>query len=121
MDKIIMKDMQFYGYHGVLPEEQRLGQQFLIDVEMYLELKAAGKSDDLTKTISYADVYRQVREIVTGNKYKLIEALAENIAERLIKDFALEKITVRVKKPQAPIAGAFAYMAVEITRTAKEV
>ena len=120
MDKIIMKDMQFYGYHGVLPEEQRLGQRFVIDVELFLDLKPAGQSDDLTKTVSYADVYRLVEDIVTRSKFKLIEAAAEAVAGQLIKKFGPEKVTVRIKKPQAPIAGCFAYMAVEITRTAKE-
>ncbi len=120
MDKIIMKDMQFYGYHGVLAEEQRLGQRFVVDVELFLDLEPAGKSDDLTKTISYADVYRLVEDIITKSKFKLIEAAAEAVAGQLIQKFKPEKVTVRVKKPQTPIAGCFAHMAVEITRSAKE-
>ncbi|MBM7856026.1 dihydroneopterin aldolase [Desulfohalotomaculum tongense] len=120
MDKIIMKGMRFYAYHGALPQEQQLGQQFEVDLELFLDLKAAGKTDDLNKTVSYADVYRLVQEIITGQKFKLIESLAETIAARVIADFNVEQVNVQVRKPQAPVPGIFAYMAVEITRTRQQ-
>ncbi|MEG6617204.1 2-amino-4-hydroxy-6-hydroxymethyldihydropteridine diphosphokinase [Peptococcaceae bacterium 1198_IL3148] len=117
MDKIIMQGMQFYGYHGALAEEQQLGQRFTVDLQLYLDLQPAGIADDLAKTVSYADVYRLVKNIIESAKYKLIESLAETIASQVLDNFAVKKVTVQVKKPQAPIPGIFDYMAVEITRS----
>ncbi|WP_337999142.1 dihydroneopterin aldolase [Desulfofalx alkaliphila] len=118
-DKIIMKGMQFYGYHGALEEEGRLGQRFELDLELYLDLQPAGSTDDLKKTVSYADVYKTVSRLFTEKKYQLLEALAENIAVQIIRHFNLDGVKVRIKKPQAPIDGVFEYMGVEIVRTSK--
>lgn len=116
MDRIILESMEFYGYHGVLAEEQALGQRFLIDVELILDLGPAGRSDDPEQTVDYARVFEAVREIVSGRPYKLIEAVAEAIAANLLDRFPVDRVTVRVKKPQAPVPGHFAWMAVEINR-----
>ncbi|MBO8136993.1 MAG: dihydroneopterin aldolase [Desulfotomaculum sp.] len=116
MDKIIMKNLIFYGYHGVLPEEQVLGQEFVVDLELFLNLKPAGETDDLDTSVNYLNVYKLVHEIVTLKKYNLLEALAEKIAREILDNYPVEQINVRVKKPNAPIPGIFDYMAVEITR-----
>ena len=116
MDKIILKDMEFFGYHGVLPEERSLGQRFIIDLELELDLKPAGASDDVSRTVDYAAVFELAKNSVTGRSYFLIEALAEDIANRVLAQFPVEAVVVRVKKPQASIAGHFACMAVEIRR-----
>lgn len=120
LDKIILKDMQFFGYHGVLPEETTLGQEFFVDMELYLDLNAAGKSDNRDDTVNYAEVFRLVREIVEGPPRNLIEAVAESIATAVLECFPVCQVRVTVKKPSAPVPGHFAYMAVEITRTAGE-
>ncbi|MHB8172472.1 MAG: dihydroneopterin aldolase [Thermincolia bacterium] len=117
-DKILLKDMEFYGYHGVLPEEKRLGQRFIIDLEMYGDLREAGLTDDLRYTINYAEVYQLVEKLVAGEKFDLIEALAEGIAMRILGNFPVAGVLVRVKKPQAPIPGKFAWVGVEIYREA---
>lgn len=118
LDRIIMKDMAFFGYHGVMAEESVLGQKFFISAELFLDLKAAGETDDLNKTISYAEVYNRIKNIVENKRYQLLEALSENIAAEIIKDFSLvEGVTIEVKKPEAPVPGIFDYMAVKITRT----
>ena len=80
MDKIILNNLGFYGYHGVLSEEKSLGQKFFIDVELLLDTKKAGKSDDMNQSVSYADVYDVIKDITENKKFNLIEALAENIA-----------------------------------------
>ncbi|WP_151191945.1 dihydroneopterin aldolase [Desulfotomaculum copahuensis] len=116
MDRIILKGMQFYGRHGVLPAEQELGQRFEVDVEMTLNLRPAGRTDDLEKTVSYADVYRLTEEIVTGPPCRLIEAVAEKIATAVLERFAVQDVIVRVQKPGAPLPGRFDYMAVQIER-----
>jgi len=115
-----MSDMAFYGYHGVLVQERELGQQFVVDVELQLNLRLAGDSDDPGKTVSYADVYEVVRQVVTGAPSKLIEAVAEQIAGKLLQQFAVQQVLVRVKKPGAPVPGQFSYMAVEIVRARSE-
>lgn len=116
MDRIILKGMEFYGYHGVLKQEQQLGQKFEVDVELELDLQDAGTSDNLAATVSYADVYEVVRQVVTGPPRQLIEAVAEDVAAGVLTNSRVKWVRVRLKKPQAPIAGQFAYMAVEIER-----
>ena len=101
MDKILMSNLGFYGYHGLLKEEAVLGQKFFIDIELYLDTKEAGETDDMYKSVSYADVYEVVKEIV--EKFDLIKG-----------------IMVRVKKPEAPVPGIYDYFGVEIKRTKDE-
>lgn len=110
--------MAFYGYHGAREEERRLGQRFLVDVELRLDLAAAGRSDDLAQTVDYAQVYRAVRGVVEGPARRLIEAVAEGVADELLGRFAaVQEVRVRVRKPWAPIAGSqIGWVGVEVTR-----
>lgn len=117
MDKIILQGMEFYGFHGVLPEERSLGQRFIVDLEMEMDLQPAGKSDDLELTINYARVFELVESVVRGAPRRLIESVAQDIASAVLEEFPVTAATVRVKKPQAPVPGHFAWMAVEIKRT----
>lgn len=120
-DKIILKGMQFFGYHGVLEEERRLGQKFIVDMELRLNLQPAGRQDDLDLSISYAEVFQTVEAVVTGRSFRLLEALAESISQRVLEQYPpVTEVLVRVEKPGAPIPGNFAYMAVEITRRKEE-
>ena len=82
MDKIVISGIRAKGFHGVLPEERKAGQSFTVDCELFLNLNSAIKSDDLTKTIDYAEVALVVREIVEGPPFNLIEALAGKIGFR---------------------------------------
>ncbi|NPV74198.1 MAG: dihydroneopterin aldolase [Pelotomaculum sp.] len=116
MDKLIIEGMEFYGYHGVLPEERALGQRFVVDVELYLDLRPAGESDSLEHTVNYAGVFELVRSIVCGRPYRLIESVAEAIASAVLDRFQVAEAVVRVKKPFAPVPGRFSWMAVEIRR-----
>lgn len=115
-DKIIAQGMQFFGCHGVLPEEKNKPQPFLVDVEMSLDLAAAGRSDNLADTVSYDEIFHAVRQIVEDRSFNLIEALAETIAETLLSGFPLQEVEVTVYKPQAPVEGKFNYFAVKIKR-----
>lgn len=117
MDKILMNNMGFYGYHGVFKEESILGQKFFIDMELYLNTKEAGLTDDMNKSVSYGDVYEVVKDIVEKKRFNLLEALAENIAKEVLNDFPLiQEVMVRVKKPEAPVPGIYDYFGVEIRR-----
>lgn len=115
-DKIILKGMQFYGYHGVLPQETELGQRFEVDVELELDTESAGRADDKDLTVSYADVFKVVEAVITGPPKNLIEAVAQSVADAILERFSVGGVLVRVKKTWAPVAGSFAYMAVEIRR-----
>jgi dihydroneopterin aldolase len=121
MDKIIMKNLKFYGYHGVLPEEQEDGQNFIIDLEMYLGLHKAGTSDDIKDTVDYSRVYGIIKEITESNKFRLIEKLADSISGEIMSIYKeIEKVSVTVKKPEAPIDGDFDWVGVQILRSRNE-
>lgn len=116
-DKIILKGMQFYGRHGVFPEEKAMGQKFIIDVKLSLDLRKAGTSDDISATPNYADIYSDIKNITTLKSFNLIEALAEALAEHILSNYAVKKVKIKVKKPHAPISGIFEYMGCEIERS----
>ncbi|MDY0410020.1 dihydroneopterin aldolase [Virgibacillus soli] len=117
MDKIILSGMQFYGYHGLFPEENKLGQRFQVNVELYTNLKKAGESDNMEDSIHYGHVYDIIRKIVEGEVKNLLEAVAEHIAKDLLASFELlQACRVNVVKLDPPIPGHFGPVAVEIYR-----
>ncbi|WP_413304751.1 dihydroneopterin aldolase [Bacillus sp. 1P10SD] len=117
MDKIYVNRMEFYGYHGVFPEENRLGQRFAVDLSVTVDLKKAGETDELEHSVNYGELYQVCKEIVEGKPYKLVEAVAERIAGSVLKQFPLVlDVTVKVIKPDPPIPGHYRSVAVEITR-----
>lgn len=117
MDKIILNNLQFYGFHGVFPEENQLGQRFNVDLTLYLPLKKAGETDCMTDSINYGHVFELVQAIVEGEAKNLLEAVAESISRELFDNFPLLKAcTVKVIKPDPPIAGHYDSVAVEIYR-----
>ena len=109
--------MEFYGYHGVFQEENKLGQRFVIDLEVEADLKRAGETDNLDYSINYGQLYFDVKEIVEGKPYKLIEAVAEKIAQTLLDSYTLIMgVKVSVIKPDPPIPGHYQSVSVEIER-----
>lgn len=117
MDKITMKNMVFYAYHGVLEEEKVLGQKFHVDAELFLDLKQAGKTDDLDETVSYAMVYETIKAVMLKERFDLLEALAHKICGEILSAFEkIEGILLKIEKPGAPVEGNYDYFAVEIKR-----
>ena len=117
-DRIEIKGISEFGYHGVLEEERRNGQEFLVDVVLFLDLSLPSVSDELSETINYATVCVAISEEITGEPVALIERLAGRISERLFEDFlTLEKVEVTVHKPSAPVEQNFADIFVTITRS----
>lgn len=116
MDKIILKGMAFFAHHGVAEAEREAGQWFEVDAEIFTDLRAAAATDDLSKTVDYDGIYRQVNEIVIDNRFYLLETLAERIAARILSNQLVEKVVLRVKKLEPPIAGQIGSVAVEISR-----
>lgn len=117
MDIIRLKNMVFYGYHGVHESEKMLGGKFEVDLEIYKDLKKAGKSDNLTDTLNYEKVYKTVYNCIRRNKFYLIEALAERIAESIIAKYKTKRVIVKVRKPHAPVKGVLDTVEVEFDRS----
>jgi 7,8-dihydroneopterin aldolase/epimerase/oxygenase len=117
-DRILLEGMVFHGRHGTLPAERELGQPFVVDVELRLDLRAAGLADDLTRTVDYSEVHRRAKEIVEGPPVGLTETVAERIAAAVLEEHPLvETVCVKVGKPNVRLGDTvLAGSAVEITR-----
>lgn len=109
--------MEFYGYHGVFPEENRLGQRFVVDLTVSVDVKKAGETDNLAFSVNYGELYQVCKEVVEGQPFNLLEAVAETISANILKTFPfVQDVTVKVIKPDPPIPGHYKSVAVEITR-----
>ncbi len=96
----------FYAHHGVMKEEHRIGGRYEVDIEMELNFEEAAKSDDLSKTVDYERVYEEVRQIITGNTFFLIERLAYLIAHRILEqETTPSSVLVTVRKANPPVGG----------------
>lgn len=117
MDKLMLVGMEFWGCHGVLPEERRKKQPFLVDAVLYLDTRPAAAADCLEATVDYTAVYETIRRVVEKTQVNLIETLAENVARSIIEQYPVEAVEITLKKPQAPMPGKLEYMAVCIYRS----
>jgi dihydroneopterin aldolase/2-amino-4-hydroxy-6-hydroxymethyldihydropteridine diphosphokinase len=117
MDRVNIKNLEIFARHGVMPEENVLGQKFIVSAALFLDLRKAGKSGDLTKSLDYGALCHDIKSYVEGNTFALIEAVAENLAERLLVDNpALQRVWLEIKKPWAPVALHLETVSVEIER-----
>ncbi len=118
MDFIHIKDLKFHGRHGVLPEENTLGQHFLVSLILETDLQPAGESDDIERGIDYRRLVAAAREVVEGPPVKLLETLAERIAEGILDRFpGIHAVTVQTGKPTPPIPETCGGVFVRIRRT----
>lgn len=118
MDKIYIEGLEFRAYHGVFPEEKKLGQTFVVSLELEVSTREAALKNDLEKTIHYGLVAERAGQLVLEKSYDLLETLAEVIAETLLLEYPLlQGLRVRIEKPQAPIPLHFKTVAVEIYRS----
>lgn len=121
MDKIIIKDLNIFAYHGVHEEEKRDGQNFIFDITAYLDLSVPCKTDNVNDTVSYSDMIRTVTRVFTSEKYDLIERAAGVVAEALLEEYPIiTECDILLRKPDAPIRADFSYVAVEIRRRRDE-
>ena len=117
-DRIVLKGLQVFARHGVLPEENKLGQRFALDVTAFLDLSPAGRSDDYKQTVCYDALTRLVLETVTTKRFYLIEAAAEAVAGAILSAFpAVERVAVEIRKPAAAIDAVFDHVGVVIERS----
>jgi dihydroneopterin aldolase len=116
-DVISISGLIVFAHHGVLEHEKADGQTFSVDVDLHLDVGEAAASDDLNRTISYADVADLVVQIMTVESYDLIETAAVRVAEGILENFAAEAVGVTVHKPSAPIPHEFKDVSVSVWRT----
>ena len=111
---IRIKNARFYAHHGVLDSERANGGLFEIDAEMTCDVTEAESEDNLKKTLDYEKAYKFIKEVVSGSKFFLIEALAFNIADKIIKNFSVvQKVVIKVRKPSPPLGGVVESVEVE--------
>ncbi len=116
MEKIIIKGLKLFAYHGVNPEEKENGQNFILDITATLDGAKARQSDSLEDTVSYAKILKTARAVFCEKSYDLIEAAAHVVGMEIMNTYsALDSVTVLLMKPEAPIKAEFEYVAVEET------
>lgn len=116
-DVLRLRNMRFFAYHGLFPQEGELGQRFEVDLDLCGNFSRAGQSDELQDTFDYQRVYQMVEEVVTRRRFKLVEALAEHIAQAVGQALAPIQLTLRVRKPHPPVAAHFDGVEIELHRT----
>jgi 7,8-dihydroneopterin aldolase/epimerase/oxygenase len=118
---IKIRKATFYGYHGVMSEEQSVGGKFEADVDIYTDFSKATKDDNLKETIDYHKVYSFMYRLALEQKYYLIESLAMKIADELLKKFnQVEKVAVRVRKNNPPLGGVVDHVEAEVIKERSE-
>ena len=116
-DRISLRGLRVRGHHGVYDFERSDGQDFVVDVELELDLAAAAASDDVTDTVHYGELADRLAEVIGGEPVALIEKLAGRLVAVCLADPRVAAATVTVHKPQAPITHEFADVAVTLRRT----
>ncbi len=116
IDRITLSGLRVRGHHGVLEAERRAGQDFVVDAVLELDLAPAGASDDLRRTVHYGELAERLAEVVAGPPVELLETLAERLAQVCLVDPRVERVTLTVHKPSAPISVPFDDVAVTLTR-----
>lgn len=116
MDRIEIKGLELFAYHGVNPEEKENGQRFILDITLSVDLLRARQTDVLSDTVSYAAVKKTVERVFTEAKYDLIERAAQVVCEAILREHEkVFRVKLRLKKPEAPMKGKFDYAAVTVT------
>lgn len=118
LDLLLLEGMSFYGYHGETEAERTLGTHFYVDAEIRMDLSRAGASDHIADTLDYAHAFAVVREVVEGQRYRLIEAVAAHVAASLLAEPGVDSVKIRVGK-RPPIAGSIDRCSVVIERHAE--
>ena len=122
MDKIVIRNLKIFAYHGVNPEEKVDGQNFVLDITAELDVKKAQLSDNVDHTVSYAKIIKTVKAVFTEKSYNLIETAANKVGVAIMQEYPkLRSVTVLLKKPEAPINADFEYVAVEDTITREQI
>lgn len=115
-DRIVVRGIRATGFHGVYDEERASGQPFVVDVVLHVDLAPAAASDDVTDTVHYGELARQVQAVITGEAVNLVETLAQRVADVALAHRLVDRVEVTVHKPEAPVGVPFEDVAVTIVR-----
>jgi len=116
-DRIHLTGLKFHGYHGVLPEENLLGQKFVVDATLFVDLTKPGKTDNVHDTVSYADVYRHIQAVMEGQPHKLLESVADRLVQEILAEYhKVQGVRLHIKKPHVAVTGVVESLGIEITR-----
>ncbi|MDF1595964.1 MAG: dihydroneopterin aldolase [Acidimicrobiia bacterium] len=115
-DCIRLRGIEVFAYHGVLADEQEHGQIFVVDVDVFLDLSKAAASDDLAATVHYGELAQAIHDRVAEERWDLIERVAGRVADLVLEDERVHRVTVTVHKPSAPISVPFSDVAVTVKR-----
>lgn len=117
MDKILIRDLKIFAYHGVNPEEKEDGQNFVFDIDAFVDISVPCVSDNVEDTVSYAKIIKQTVRVFTAQKDDLLERAAQRVADSLFENFdKIQALRIVLKKPEAPIKADFGYVGVEMYR-----
>jgi 7,8-dihydroneopterin aldolase/epimerase/oxygenase len=117
-DEVFVNGLVLHAYHGVMPHEGKVGQPFILDLALEIDLANAAKSDKLADTVSYDAVVNVVGRTFTGKRYRLVEAAAGTVADAVLQQFPrVQTVRITVRKPHAPVAAVFTDVGVTLTRT----
>lgn len=117
MDKILIRNLKIFAYHGVHGYEKENGQNFIFDIDAFVDMSKPCASDDVEDTVSYSEIIAETTRIFTADKYDLIEKAAQSVADGLFESFdKIQSLKILLKKPEAPIKADFDYVGVEIYR-----
>ena len=118
LDVILIEGLEFYGFHGVPDAEQAIGHRYTLDIRLLADIRAAAQSDAVDDTVNYAQVAALLLEIGTGTQFRLLERLAEQMANAVFMQFSpVQGITLRIRKVLPPMNAIVAAVGVEITRS----
>jgi dihydroneopterin aldolase len=118
MDKIFLRGIRFFGRIGYFDHEKESGQAFVLNITIFADLREAGMTDRLDKTIHYGEVFDKAKALMDEARFDLIETYAERLAQLILSDYSLaQKVLVCIDKPNAPIDGDFDSVGVEIERS----
>lgn len=122
MDKILIRNLKIYAYHGVLDEEKANGQYFIFDIDAFVDISVPCKTDCVEDTVNYALMVERITDIFTSQKDDLIERAAQRVADGLFAEFErISALRILLKKPSAPIDADFDWVGVEINRKREEI
>jgi dihydroneopterin aldolase len=115
-DRIALTGLRVRGHHGVLSEERRDGQDFVVDVVLHLDLRDAARTDDVARTVDYGELADELVSVVAGEPVDLLETLAARLADVCLAHSLVERVEVTVHKPQAPVPVPFDDVSVTVVR-----
>ena len=115
-DSIAITGIEVFAHHGVLAEEKKDGQRFLVDVQLRLDLSRAGETDALSETVDYGLLAQRVHDVVASERWDLIERVATRVAETVLEDARVREVVATIHKPGAPIAVGFSDVSVTVRR-----